>query len=204
MLLHDPLLDLGTTVSGWAHQRTAAQIRAERLRNRDGTASDERPLLLYELLDLAPPAVTLQLEVKAHTDPALAHRTARAVCERLRDHPARERIEILSFWSGACELAAELGFRARLVIIADYRIRALAAWGQRVGLHGVCVEHFLLSRALVANLRSAGLSVTTGTVNHAAILSPLLPLGLDAITSDSPHELRQALSRVLETPPLAA
>jgi glycerophosphoryl diester phosphodiesterase len=204
VLLHDPLLDLGTTASGWAHQRTAAQIRAERLRNRDGTASDERPLLLDELLDLAPPAVTLQVEVKAHADPVLAHRTARAVCERLRDHPARERIEILSFWSGACELAAELGFRARLVIIADYRIRALAAWGQRVGLHGVCVEHFLLSRALVANLRSAGLSVTTGTVNHAAILSPLLPLGLDAITSDSPHELRQALSRVFETPPLAA
>jgi hypothetical protein len=58
----------------------------------------------------------------------------------------------------------------------------------------VCVEHFLLSRALVANLRASGLSVTTGTINHAAILAPLLPLGLDAITSDSPHELRQALS----------
>ena len=72
------------------------------------------------------------------------------------------------------------------------------------GLHGVCVEHFLLSRALVANLRASGLSVTTGTINHAAILAPLLPLGLDAITSDSPHELRQALSCSLQTPPLAA
>ncbi|PZR66433.1 MAG: hypothetical protein DLM63_09245 [Solirubrobacterales bacterium] len=28
VLLHDQLLDLGTTVSGWAHQRTAAEIRA--------------------------------------------------------------------------------------------------------------------------------------------------------------------------------
>ena len=204
VLLHDPLLDLGTTVSGWAHQRTAVEIRAGRLRNRDGTPSDERPLLLDELLDLAPPGATLQLEVKAHANPALARRTARAVCERLRDHPARERTEIISFWSGACELAAELGFRARLVIIADYRIHALAAWGRHVGLHGVCVEHFLLSRALVANLRACGLSVTTGTINHAAILAPLLPLGLDAITSDSPHELRQALSRILQTPPLAA
>jgi glycerophosphoryl diester phosphodiesterase len=33
VLLHDPLLDLGTTVSGWAHQRTAAEIRAGWLRN---------------------------------------------------------------------------------------------------------------------------------------------------------------------------
>ena len=84
VLLHDPLLDLGTTVSGWAHQRTAAEIRAGRLRNHDGTVSDERPLLLDELLDLAPPGATLQLEVKAHADPVLACRTARAVCERRR------------------------------------------------------------------------------------------------------------------------
>jgi hypothetical protein len=138
------------------------------------------------VLELAPAGATLQLEVKAHADPALARRTARALCERLRDHAARERTEVISFWSGVRELAAELGVRARLVVIADYRIHALAAWGRRVGLHGLCVGHFLLSRALVATLPAAGLSVTTGTVNHAAMLEPLLPLGLDAVTSDSP------------------
>ena len=204
VLLHDPLLDLGTTVTGWAHQRAAAQIRSGRLRNRDGTVSDQRPLLLDELLDLAPPGATLQLEVKAHADPALARRTAQAVCERLRDHPARDRTEVISFWSGACELAAKLGFRARLVIIAEYRIHALAAWGRHVGLHGVCVEHFLLSPELVATLRASGLSVTTGTINHAATLAPLLSLDLDAITSDSPHELRQSLSRSLHAASIAA
>jgi glycerophosphoryl diester phosphodiesterase len=204
VLLHDPLLEVGTTVSGWAHERTAAQIRAGRLRHQDGTSSDERPLVLDELLEVAPAGATRQLEVKAHADPCLARDTARALCERLRDHPAREQTEVISFWSSACELAAELGFRARLVIIADYRMHTLAAWGRRVGLHGVCVEHFLLSRALVATLQAFGLSVTTGTVNHAAMLEPLLPLGLDAVTSDSPHELRQALIRTREALPLAA
>ena len=79
VLLHDPLLDLGTTVSGWAHQRTAAEIRAGWLRNRDGTPSDERPLLLDELLNLAPPGATLQLEVKAHAEPSprTPHRASR-------------------------------------------------------------------------------------------------------------------------------
>ena len=114
----------------------------------------------------------------------------RAACERLRDDPARARIEILSFWTEACEVAAELGFRARLVVIAGHQIPALAAWGRRIGLHGVCVEHFLLTPALVKTLRAAGLSVTTGTVNHAALLTRLVRLDLDAITSDSPHELR--------------
>jgi glycerophosphoryl diester phosphodiesterase len=193
MLLHDPLLDLCTTLSGWAHERLAAEIRGGRLRQRDGTASDERPLLLDELLELAPPELTLQLEVKAHGDPALARRTAFAICERLRDDPARERIEILSFWTEACEVAAALGFRARLVVIAGHQIPALAAWARRTGLHGVCLEHFLLTPELVETLRAAGLSVTTGTVNHGALLAPLVRLGLDAITSDSPHELRAEL-----------
>lgn len=204
VLLHDPLLDVGTTASGWAHERTAAQIRAGRLRHRDGTPSEERPLLLDELLELAPPGAILQLEVKANADPALARRTARALCERLRDDPVRQRAEVISFWSGACELAAALGFRARLVVIADHHIHELAAWGRAVGLHGVCVEHFLLSCALVTTLRASGLRVTTGTVNHAAMLEPLLPLGLDAVTSDCPHELRGALSGARVAPPLAA
>ena len=68
----------------------------------------------------------------------------------------------------------------------------------------MCVEHFLLSHPLVATLRASGLSVTTGTVNHAALLDRLLPLDLDAVTSDSPHELRGALSRARVALPLAA
>ena len=64
-----------------------------------------------------------------------------------------------------------------------------------MGLHRVCVEHFLLTPALVETLREAGLSVTTGTVNHGALLPPLLELGLDAITSDAPHQLRAELAR---------
>ncbi len=204
VLLHDPLLEAGTTLSGWAHEHTAAEIRAGRLRRADGTPSEERPMILDELLQLAPPGVTLQLEVKAHADPALARRTALALCERLRCQPARERIELISFWSEACELAARRGFKARLVIMADYRVDALTAWARGAGLHGVCVEHFLLSPALVAPLLAGGLSVTTGTINHAALLEPLLDLGLDAVTSDCPHELRAELGSRRHTSALAA
>lgn len=60
-----------------------------------------------------------------------------------------------------------------------------------------------MSRGLVATLRAFGLSVA-GTVNHATLLEPLLPLGLDAVTSDSPHEARRALSSAAVALPLAA
>jgi glycerophosphoryl diester phosphodiesterase len=193
VLLHDPLLDAGTTLRGWAHERTAAEICAGRLRHADGTPSHERPLLLEELLRRAPRDATLQLEVKAHADAALARRTALVLCDRLRHDPTRDRIEVISFWSGACALAAGCGFRARLVLWADCPVEPLAAWAEDAGLHGFCVEHFLLTPALSEPLLARGLSVTTGTVNHAALLEPLLGLGLDAVTSDRPHELRAEL-----------
>jgi len=201
-LLHDPLLEVGTTVSGWAHERTAAQNRAGRLRHRDGTPSDERPPAARRAAQTR--AATLQLEVKAHADPALARSTARVLCERLRDHPTRERTEVISFWSGACELAAELGFRARPVVIADYRIHTLAARGGASGLHGLCVEHFLLSRALVATPRAVGLSVTTGTVNHAAMRAPLPGAWPRRRHKRLPASTTRALSRASVALPLAA
>jgi glycerophosphoryl diester phosphodiesterase len=80
LLLHDPLLTLGTTLDGLAHQRTAAEIRAGRLRDASGNPTNERPLGLDELLAAAPTDVPVQVEVKALGDPALAHRTA--VCTR--------------------------------------------------------------------------------------------------------------------------
>jgi len=54
----------------------------------------------------------------------------------------------------------------------------------------LCVEHFMLSAPLVAALRRGGLSVTTGTVNHPALLDRVLRFGPDAVTTDVPHALR--------------
>jgi glycerophosphoryl diester phosphodiesterase len=193
VLLHDPLLQLGTDLPGWAHQLTAAEICAGRLRDRSGRLSLEAPLRLAELLELVPADMTLQLEIKAHADPSLARETTRAVCGAVARHPGRQRVEIISFFTSACELAAELGFPTRAIIIADYRIEELAQWARKAGVGGVCVEHFLLSEAVVDTLRAAGLSVSTGTINHAEILPLLVPLGLDAITTDAPHELLEAL-----------
>src|SRR6266513_3695018 len=63
VLVHDPLLRLGTTLDGWAHERTAAEIRAARIRDRDGEPTDERPLTRDELLSAAPAEIPIQIEV---------------------------------------------------------------------------------------------------------------------------------------------
>ncbi|MGH2883306.1 MAG: glycerophosphodiester phosphodiesterase family protein, partial [Solirubrobacteraceae bacterium] len=63
--LHDTYLPLSSTVTGWAHERSAADVLAGQLLDGLGRASGQRPLLLDELLDLVPPTLTVQLDVKA-------------------------------------------------------------------------------------------------------------------------------------------
>jgi glycerophosphoryl diester phosphodiesterase len=202
VLLHDPLLPLGTTVGGWAHERRADEIRSALIRDASGNPTREHPLLLDELLEAVPGDLVIQLDVKAHADSNLARRTSEVLCERLRRDPIRERVEVVSFHGSACELAAARGLNARLVMWADYAPEALAAWASRVGLVGISVEHFLLTGELVRVLRSAGLSVNTGTVNHPDVLARVLELAPDAVCTDRPHELRgEALARVASARP---
>lgn len=181
VLLHDPWLPLTTGLEGFAHERSGRELRGAGL------------LALDDLLAAAPRAVALQLEVKAHADPALAARTVDVLAARLRGARDR-RIEALSFTASVCERAASLGLPARLVTWADYAPAALARWGRRSGVGGVCVEHFLLSEPLVAALRRGGLSVTTGTVNEPALLDRVLRFAPDAVTTDAPHVLRGSVS----------
>ena len=196
VLLHDPLLTLGTTLDGWAHQRTAEEIQSALIRDSAGEPTAEHPLLLEDLTALVPEAIRVQLEVKAHADPALARRTAEVLCERLRGEPIRERVEVISFHGEACAVAAADGISSRLVIWADYAPEALASWALLTGVDGISVEHFLLTERLVQVLRDAGLSLNTGTVNHPELLNRVLEFSPDAIGTDRPHELRTAFEAV--------
>jgi glycerophosphoryl diester phosphodiesterase len=192
--LHDPYLPLGTTLTGWAHERSAADVLAGRLLDGERRASVERPLLVDEVLDLVPPGLTVQVDVKAHADAALARRTVDALAAVLARRRDADRVEVLSFHAAAVERAVSHGLAGRLVIWADYVPAALARWAADLTLRGVCVEHFLLAQPLVAALRDAGLSVATGTVNHAAFAERALAYAPDALTTDRPHQLAEELA----------
>lgn len=198
VLLHDPLLSLGTTLSGWAHERTLDELLDGSLLGPYGEPAGEPPLTLERLLDAAPLDLIVQVEVKTQSNPELARRTAAAICERCARSPERERLEVISFHTDACEVAAAAGFRTRLVIWADYAPEMLAGWALRHGVSGVKVEHFLLSDELVGLLRAAGITVSTGTVNDVELLEEVLRAQPRCITTDRPHELRQeAIARGL-------
>jgi glycerophosphoryl diester phosphodiesterase len=198
VLLHDPLLSLGTTLSGWAHERAAEEITEARILGADGNPTEERPITLEHALELTPPQLIVQVEVKSQSNPELARATATEICERYRESPERDRLEVVSFHTDACEVSAAAGFKTRLVIWADYAPSVLAGWAIRHRVTGVKVEHFLLSDELVNTLRVAGITVSTGTVNDVELLEKVLAAQPRCITTDRPHELRaDAIARGL-------
>jgi glycerophosphoryl diester phosphodiesterase len=193
-LIHDPWLSSATTADGWVHETDWGELCHARLLDRHGSATSETPMLLEELLDRAPPELRLQIEVKAHGDPDLARATAAAACRVVHRHAGRRNVEVLSFYTAACEQAARSGLPARLVVWADYAPEALIGWATRTGVGGVCIEHFLLRPALVTRLRLGGLSVSTGTINDVSLARRACTLGVDAITTDRPAALHHQLA----------
>jgi glycerophosphoryl diester phosphodiesterase len=191
VLLHSPLLSLGTTLSGWAHERVLDELLDASLLDSNGEPAGEPPLDLQQLLEMVPIGLTVQVEVKTQSNPQLARRTAAAICERFARSAQRDRLEVISFHTDACEVAAAAGFKTRLVIWADYAPEMLAGWALRHGVTGVKVEHFLLSDELVGVLRAAGITVSTGTVNDVELLAQVLRAQPKCITTDRPHELRE-------------
>ena len=151
-------------------------------------------MLLEELLDDAPRDLPVQVEVKAYGDPELARVTAAAVCRVAGLRADRDRVEVLSFHTTACEETVRHRMPARLVAWADYTPAALARWAALAGVGGVCIEHFLVHPGLVERLRFDGLSVTTGTVNDATLAARVAAHGVDAITTDRPAALHHELA----------
>jgi glycerophosphoryl diester phosphodiesterase len=194
LALHDPILSYSTDLTGWAHERSAAEILDAHLPGADAGPSDEHPMTLERVLEIIPDALPFQLDVKAYADHKLARRTAERACQVMCEHGTTERAEIISFFSAACTAASAAGLSTRLVAWSDYAPEALAEWVVEHEISGVSFEGFIFSRQLERALHGAGLTISVGAVNNIDQVRKLLPLKPDIIISDRPHELRSEMA----------
>lgn len=191
-LVHDTYLPHGTTVSGWAHERTSAEIADGLLLDQQQRVTNEHPLELEDLLAAPPPVELIQLEAKATTDERLAVRTATTICERLRG-VTTPTYELISFWPAATEVAASRGIPSRLIVACAYLPNNLAHWCVETGVTGVILEAHYFSPTPVIALREAGVSITSGVANEAWLIRKVLEFEPDALSTDRPHEIESEL-----------
>jgi glycerophosphoryl diester phosphodiesterase len=192
--LHDPDLALSTNLESWAEKHGAEEIDGARIRDQNGELSDEHPLRLRTVLDLIPPDLPFQLDIKAYADMDLVERTTRRACEIVREHGTADRIEVISFFTRGCLVARDHDIATRLVLWADYAPQALVQWVVDRGLQGVSCEGFILSKELTDPLHDAGLTLSVGAVNRRGQVERLLPLEPHIIVSDQPAEVRKFLT----------
>ena len=195
-VLHDPELSLSTDLEGWAHDIPADKLLEARILDRSGEPSDQRPMLLTELLERIPSTMPLELDVKAYVDQELVRRTAEKACDIVHGHGTPGRAEIASFFTVGCVAARSRDVAARLIVWGDYAPQALGRWAIEHGIQGVAFEGFIFSRELREATTAFGLTAQVGAVNSADQLERLLPLAPDIIVSDRPHEVAAELARM--------
>jgi len=194
--LHDPGLPLSTDLEGWAQEHDADEIDKAFIRDQKGEISDQRPLRLRAVLDLIPPDLPLQLDVKAYADPELVDRTTARACEIAKDHGTDDRIELISFFTRGCVVAVDHGVATRLVLWADYAPEALVQWLADREIIGVSLEGFIFAHELIDPLQDAGLTISVGAVNSLGQLERLVPMHPDIIVSDCPAEIKDGLAQL--------
>jgi glycerophosphoryl diester phosphodiesterase len=191
--LHDPDLGLCTNLESWAQKHSAEEIDEAFIRDGNGEISEEHPLRLRSVLEIIPPDLPFQLDIKAYADIELVERTTRRACEVVREHGTADRIEVISFFTRGCLVARDHDIATRLVLWADYAPSALVEWVVDRGICGVSCEGFILSKELTEPLHAAGLSFSVGAVNSRGQVERLLPLEPHIIVSDQPAEVGKYL-----------
>jgi glycerophosphoryl diester phosphodiesterase len=189
VVIHDPTLPRTTTGEGAVRDHTWAELKVVTLRG----ASDERIPHLREVLALLRPArAGLLLEIKAGPDgvgyPGIEERVLRLLAET----GLTERTTIMAFDWTTLERVRGLAPGMRRSALLSRRgmersggvpdaVRGAAAVATDLG-----IERTLLSPAIVAAARAAGLTIGVWTVNEPEELRAVLAAGVDYVTTDRP------------------
>ncbi|HSI82066.1 MAG TPA: glycerophosphodiester phosphodiesterase [Solirubrobacterales bacterium] len=185
--IHDPFLELAIDREGWAHETPTRELLSAHLLDGSGKPSDESPIALTDLLAAVPAEVSIQVDVKAYADSALARETAARTCELVSEAGIAGRVEVISFFAEGWEAATDAGFPARIVTWSDHDPDRLAALAAERGL-GVSAEGFIVSARLWAPLEARGVGLSVGGVNSVEQFA-LLPGTPEIVVSDAPHLL---------------
>ena len=194
VLIHDETLDRTTDGSGPVSALTFAQLRAldAGARYAAGYAGERIPAL-HEVVDLAAGRCLLVVEVKQKG-------IADLVVDVLRRAGS---LAWTMIWSFDLDTVATVRRLEPLLPAAQLlEARAVAAAGDRVrhlemalanNLAGISVHHAGVDAGLVRTARLRGLSVYTWTANDPDEQRRLAACGVDAIASDVPAVLQEAL-----------
>ncbi len=193
VVLHDPTLERTTTGTGRVADARLADLRAIRLRTRDGGVTEQPLPTLGALLDLlAPSTARLLLEIKVDAAgrryPTIEERVIALVTARA----LRDRVVIMAFQPETLLRVRALDESIRTCLLigrggagsesaAAMTAAAVAARATDLG-----VDHRLVDVDVVAAARAAQLTLAAWTVDEEPDLRRMMALGVPIVITDRP------------------
>ena len=202
VVIHDPTLERTTTGSGPVKDRTVAELKALRLKDRAGAVTEETVPTLDEVAAVAAQRKRrMLLEIKV--DPSRARypgieEKVLAILDRLGMAGSTVVMAFeASTWRRVRELRPDVAtcalYSARM--LGETSLAAELGALRSAGVRFIGVEHTAMDAAAVTQARGAGIGVGVWTVNAAADMKRLIDAGAAILITDQPDVAKTLLGR---------
>ena len=202
VVVHDPTLDRTTTGSGPVKDRTVAELKALRLKDRAGAVTEETVPTLDEVAAVAAKGLRrMLLEIKVDASRARYPGIEEKVLAILDRHGIAGSTVVMSFDAPTWRRVREL--RPDVATCALYSARMLGRTTlaaeletlRSAGVRFIGVEHTAVDAAAVTQARAAGIGIGAWTVNDAAGMKRQIDAGAAILITDRPDVAKTLLGR---------
>jgi glycerophosphoryl diester phosphodiesterase len=202
VVIHDPTLERTTTGAGPVKDRTVAELKALRLKDRTGAVTGETVPTLDEVVAVAAQGKRrMLLEIKVDAARARYPGIEEKVLALLDRHGMAPSTVVMAFGAPTWRRIREL--RSDIATCALYSARSLAgtslsaelAMLRAAGVPYVGIEHTVVDAAAVAEARKAGIGIGAWTVNDAAGMQRVIDSGAAILITDQPDLAKTLLKR---------
>lgn len=203
-VIHDPVLDRTTTGSGPVAARTLEEIRALRLKDRDGRVTSQSVPTLDEVLELAAAhGRRVLLEIKADHERRRYPGIEELVLAALDRHRMAARAVVMAFeretWLRVRALRPDVDagalYSPRMLERDGTRAAAAVEAAARAGAAFVGLHQALVDADAVAAARRAKVLLGAWTVNERDAMTRVIQAGVDVVITDRPDLARELLGR---------
>ena len=202
VVIHDPTLERTTTGAGPVKDRTVAELKAVRLKDRTGAVTGETVPTLDEVVAVAAQGKRrMLLEIKVDAARARYPGIEEKVLALLDRHGMAASTVVMAFGAPTWRRVREL--RPDIATCALYSARSLAgislsaelAMLRAAAVPFVGIEHTVVDAATVAEARKAGIGVGAWTVNDAVEMQRVIDSGAAILITDQPDLAKTLLKR---------
>ena len=186
VVMHDATVDRTTDGHGYLRDMTLAEIKAlDAGEWFDSRFAGQKVPTLPEVLEWSEGELGLVIELKGGFQQGLVPK----VVDLLWKHDRVDQVILISFNHRAIQHVKALSPEIRAGILYVARLVNSVAVARDVGADALHPNYNYVDPDLVHEAHTAGLAVSTWTVNDPEIMSKLIDMGIDSIATDYPDRL---------------